>query len=394
MSRACTTLVVWSLLLLPRAGHALDQVCVELGGANGCFATLQEAIDASGVQVRIRVGPGSHEADIVIPKGAKRVEILGHESGNTVLVGDSVEVIDGGHKDAPLKLLIADLTIDGEDTASRGISVSTTKLTLQNVIVRRVGIAVFVAHSGQIKMEDSTIEDCEQGLLGDPSIRLKMTRSIVQRIVGGAVQLRNMKIADSTIADSGAGIGFGDKLSLSGSSVSGNALWGVRSSKKTKIHASTISGNGVGLVVVVEHRAKVSDSTIANNVGSESGGGVRLPAVFGETGRLQVRNTIIAGNSAPGAPDCFTEEKPIESIGTTLVGDTTGCSIESRPGDLLDVDPLLGPLSQNGGLTETHSLDGASPAIDAGLRCKARDQRGLKRVKPCDIGAYEFIANS
>ena len=35
-------------------------------------------------------------------------------------------------------------------------------------------------------------------------------------------------------------------------------------------------------------------------------------------------------------------------------------------GILLDIDPLLEPLADNGGLTLTHALQAGSPAIDAG----------------------------
>ncbi|WP_223847121.1 T9SS type A sorting domain-containing protein [Hymenobacter montanus] len=57
------------------------------------------------------------------------------------------------------------------------------------------------------------------------------------------------------------------------------------------------------------------------------------------------------------------------------------------------VDPLLSPLANNGGPTQTMALRAGSPAIDAGgSSCPATDQRGLVRVGACDIGAYEFSA--
>jgi hypothetical protein len=32
-----------------------------------------------------------------------------------------------------------------------------------------------------------------------------------------------------------------------------------------------------------------------------------------------------------------------------------------------------------------------SAAINAGAGCPAADQRGVPRIAPCDIGAYEFV---
>ena len=68
----------------------------------------------------------------------------------------------------------------------------------------------------------------------------------------------------------------------------------------------------------------------------------------------------------------------------------------------INVDPLLGPLANYGGFTQTHALLPGSPAIDAGdpneLNCPTTDQRGYPRpidgdddgTPVCDMGAYEF----
>jgi hypothetical protein len=52
-------------------------------------------------------------------------------------------------------------------------------------------------------------------------------------------------------------------------------------------------------------------------------------------------------------------------------------------------DPLLDPLADNGGPTETMALRAGSPAIDLGSGCPPRDQRGVPRAGVCDSGAYE-----
>ena len=59
--------------------------------------------------------------------------------------------------------------------------------------------------------------------------------------------------------------------------------------------------------------------------------------------------------------------------------------------DPIYLDPLLAPLADNGGPTQTMALLTGSPAIDQGnpLTCPAVDQRGYLRSGPCDIGAYE-----
>ena len=79
-------------------------------------------------------------------------------------------------------------------------------------------------------------------------------------------------------------------------------------------------------------------------------------------------------------------------------GNTCGLA---GPGDLVDMDPQLGPLQDNGGPTPTQALLPGSPAIDAGgddCPPPATDQRGFPRpedgngdgMATCDIGAFEL----
>jgi hypothetical protein len=59
-----------------------------------------------------------------------------------------------------------------------------------------------------------------------------------------------------------------------------------------------------------------------------------------------------------------------------------------------DVDPMLGPLADNGGPTMTHELVDGSPAIGTANpdKCAPADQRSAPRPvgEGCDIGAFEF----
>jgi hypothetical protein len=94
------------------------------------------------------------------------------------------------------------------------------------------------------------------------------------------------------------------------------------------------------------------------------------------------------------------------SAGFNLIFDSSACVLSSNsPTDLLDTDPLLGPLAYNGGSTRTHRLLAGSPAIDAvgPSSCTtasgdvvAFDQRGVPRPQgaACDIGAFERLASS
>lgn len=123
------------------------------------------------------------------------------------------------------------------------------------------------------------------------------------------------------------------------------------------------------------------------------GGGVRCgsePAVMW--------NTLVAGNSSDVLGD-------VASQGYNLIGRIEGCTgiVDGVKGDragtaAAPLDPLLGPLANNGGPTQTHALQRGSPAIDAGdsafeIGRFSTDQRGsgFRRISNhrIDIGAYE-----
>lgn len=209
------------------------------------------------------------------------------------------------------------------------------------------------------------------------------------------------------------GGGVNSTFSLTNSTISNNSTidgngGGLNiSTNNASIINSTISGNQAlegdaapyGGGIFHNSVLEISNSTLTNNQAGGTGGGI----YDGST--TTMRNTIIALNSDNGtAPDCISENT-INSDGYNLIGTDTGCSITPPKGDnnstdIYDVDPLLGPLQNNGGPTLTHALLQGSPAIDAANPngCEdelnnvlTSDQRGQTRPinNRCDIGAYE-----
>jgi choice-of-anchor C domain-containing protein len=79
------------------------------------------------------------------------------------------------------------------------------------------------------------------------------------------------------------------------------------------------------------------------------------------------------------------------SLGHNLFSDAPGFSF--GPSDLINTDPVLAPLADNGGPTMTMALLPGSPAIDAGVSVPGvtTDQRGIPRPQGSapDIGAFE-----
>jgi CSLREA domain-containing protein len=157
---------------------------------------------------------------------------------------------------------------------------------------------------------------------------------------------------------------------------------------------STFSNNRVELysgggINNYESTLTVTNSTFSENR-APNGGGIS-DNLFGT---LFLINNVIANSLVPDGSgittDCYRD--PSDIIGSNinnLIENSLNCGIS-----LSNSDPILGPLGNYGGPTQTMALLNNSPAIDAGTTtgCPATDQRGVTRPQgaACDIGAYEF----
>lgn len=148
----------------------------------------------------------------------------------------------------------------------------------------------------------------------------------------------------------------------------------------------------------------LTGSTVTNNAARNAGG---IRTTFGG---LTVRNSIVAGNRATGMYSSASPELQGGSrltVTNSLVRNNTGTDLTpSGPtpdanGNLIGtedapIEPLLGPLQNNGGPTQTHSLRADSPALDRGVNPLnlANDQRGALFVRvsgaQADMGAFEL----
>jgi hypothetical protein len=158
-------------------------------------------------------------------------------------------------------------------------------------------------------------------------------------------------------------------------------------------------GSGSGGGIYTAGRMTIANSTIAGNTAAAGSGNPSGNASSGgmdTSAEPTLTNTILATNAAAtSGPDCAGVAR---SFGHNLLGNDAACSGFTAVGDLVDVDPMLGPLQGNGGPTFTMALLLGSPAIDAGddpvcatLPVGGIDQRGVVRPQGphCDMGAYE-----
>jgi hypothetical protein len=189
---------------------------------------------------------------------------------------------------------------------------------------------------------------------------------------GGGIGLfnaANATVLDSTFtADYGAN--FGGAIALSPNAGTGpDAL---------TLSGSTLDGNtsfqhdpGAGLYVAKAlASATLRDDIIANNLAG------KLPA-------------DVAGPIDPASAFNLIGD------GSALTGISNGANGNQVGTDAAPIDPLLGPLQDNGGPTLTQALLPGSPALDAGSgeSTADTDQRGISRVRVIDVGAYQATAS-
>jgi len=352
--------------------------------ADGCdFQSIQAAIDDANTQPGTIIGveDAVHteggilvNKDIIIQgKGAKDTIVQAH-----INPGEGIDRVF----EIPLDVTVTirGMTIrhgnpQSEPLTGGGI-MNLGTLTLEDTVIRdnhgSAGGGIY--NEGTLTLLNSTIR--HNGSLGGGDTYLECNTGGGMKILSGTVTLINSTISDNESKGKGGGVHVACSgiLVLQNSTVSGNF--------------SSESGGGIYINGVGEF----TNSTISNNSGYTVGG----VAVDGSgeqdliRGQLSLTNTMIADNTGRlekyGIADCYlNQHASIVKNNYSWIGDGTCEATFSG-------DPALGPLEDNNGPTLTHSLHPGSPAIDTipVEHCLLKtDQRGMPRLAPCDIGAFE-----
>ncbi len=242
----------------------------------------------------------------------------------------------------------------------------------------------------------------------------------------GELVLNQVRVIDNGAIGGGGGVYHGASatmMQMNQSTIMNNLSLNdgaglLVSGSDATVNQSTFSGNrgGDGGGITVRYRdLSVLDSTIANNYastggavavtnanstlllsnttlsGNTAGGG--FGAIYMESGTLEMVNSIVANSVSPGA-ECYAAN--IATNVNNLIEDGSCNANAVAP---LAVDPMLGPLADNGGPTMTLPPLPGSPVIDSGdnAQCTASDQLGVMRPRDgsgdgmatCDRGAIE-----
>ena len=247
--------------------------------------------------------------------------------------------------------------------AQAGVVITNTQIVSNTAVFD--GGGAYIRNTSHLLIEDSTIMSNTAGFNGG-GIE-------AQGLDGASNTIRRTTISGNTTSGRGGGVylfGTDAPLSIENSTISAN-------------HA----GQGGGIYLYNASNISIQNSTIVSNTAATGAGGVEV-----EKHMVPITDTIIAGNVVSGGADI----SGTFQLRYDLVQITGTATITDAGGNLFGLDPLLGPLANNGGPTLTHLPAANSPVLNAGDPAfappPATDQRGDPRVVggQVDIGAVEL----
>ena len=241
------------------------------------------------------------------------------------------------------------------------------------------GAAMNNANSGNLTINNSVLS-------GNTS---QSSGGALQNFSSGTLTVNGCTIMNNT-SNSGTG---GGGAQLNGTATITNSTF-TGNMASSNGDGGAISSNGSSLII--------TNSTFSGNMADDNGGGIirRTTNV-----NLIIRNSIVSGNTSGDGttPDVATNAS-LTSEGNNIIGED-GTSMGWVASDMLDTDPMLLPLADNGGFGMTFLPISGSPAIDGGQDCVldsscatnnppfnvTTDQRGFPRPagSAVDVGAVE-----
>lgn len=343
------------------------------------------------------------------------VTIAGLTVANGVAFGDGGGIYASGAEGGTIgELLILDSLVVENNSASffgGGVSTADISLSIRNSRISSNEAATLndggagggVAFFGNYFYSDESLDIANTTISGN---------SVVGPIGGNggglfadrgtSFLLQNSTISDNETPQRGGGAYLNrfENLSIVNATISGNRadsdggglFLSNNGPESWLIYNSTITGNTAGTT-----GGGIFVAGYYSSGGGGGGGGPILLLADGSLGGFIVESTIVANNTANGAPNDIENADSGLDVRNSLIETIDLAEITgANSGNIFDVDPELGPLQNNGGPTFTHALADTSPARDAGSNPTgtAFDQRGtpFARVSgpATDIGAFEI----
>ena len=302
--------------------------------------------------------------------------------------------------------------IGASDTST---TATLTECTFSNNTATNDGGAVCLFSSASGFVTECAFEDNSAGSRGGgmsmfSSASVTLLRSAFHRntaLIGGGIHQNG-----GTLIFERGSISLNTATSVSTETAGGLQISSADATLTQLTVSSNVANGGPGGIGVDGGTAVVNITActiVLNNCTStDCGGGIKLDAGLSGSATVELHNSIVANNLCP-VSNITTRSVDISkagagaslvSLGHNLVRDQNEVAGDLVGTDLAaGLDPLLGPLQNNGGLTKSHlPLLFASPALEAGdstlnATLMGTDQRftGFLRLfgSALDIGAVE-----
>lgn len=287
-------------------------------------------------------------------------------SGQTITLASPIPVSDPGGVTVDATTLPGGLTLGNSGGHRHFIIPSGSRLTLRGLSVVNGGGAGFVGAGGAILNDGMlTLTHC---MLSGNSAPSGAGGGAVFNASAGTLTLNHCTLSGNSATSGGAIVNLFGVLTLTHCTLSGNS-------------ANTVGG----AIETTDTAASLTHCTISGNASGSSGGGIQNAAP------LILTNSIIAGNTTTtgqGA-DIF-NSSIITRVGANIVGNLSSSGGTDGGPPAINGNPLLAPLANYGGPTQTMALRPGSPARNAAAGSTAiADQRAFPITGVADIGAYE-----
>ncbi|MCU1487659.1 MAG: hemagglutination domain protein [Actinomycetia bacterium] len=267
---------------------------------------------------------------------------------------------------------------------------------------------------------------------------------------GGAISLYGYNGGDGVTAVTIESSRFDDNHAVyDGGAIADNAQELDVTLRRSSLSGGNTAGRDGGAIHLLRARIEIEQTTITGNHADRDGGGISVPGgsvdvrlstitgndadgigggiaatsytvsygapyenyTGGIGGTATIESSIVSGNTDSGAADLAKRDTvhinpmfpgdgavvdpAVISADHSLIGVVGSSGVTATGGNLIGVDPVLGPLALNGGTTKSFLPGSTSPAKDAGdpafASLPATDQRGLTRLVGgrVDIGSVE-----
>jgi hypothetical protein len=330
--------------------------------ASAATITVTSTADSGAGSLRQALAEASAGSTIVLPASAAHYAA----TSAPLAIEQSLTIVGAGARRS---------VIDAMQSPHRVLNITAGTVTISGVTI--TGAHEALEDGGGMEISGTAEVTLEQDSVSGNTVMLSGDGGGIESGPSTTLKINASMIADN-IGYNGGGLLVGGTTTITNSTIIGN-------------HGGSKGFNGDSGGMQNDKSLTLVNDTITENEcfnGTGCGGGVEGGATF--------ENDVVANNF--GASETTGEVEGLSNCEGTVT--TTGANLDNggecdfaAHGGISDTNPLLGPLRDNGGPTETEDLLAGSPAIDAGTLagCPQADQRGVTRPQgtACDIGAVE-----